>query len=602
MHTKLPQKTEAVSEIVGALFLTSLIALVIGVIGVGLLSQGTPAYVPAVRIDLVQDGSDDLILIHRGGDTLFNETTRIYVEGDDETTNFTILGLPWTEYTAGDWLVLDKNSQPDGGYPTDVSIQIIYTAPDEPTLLYSFGRPVSPIIEPPVAQFIGTPTTGPALLIVQFTDQSSGSPTTWSWTFGDGETSTIRNPTHTYSMPGTYTVSLTVTNNGGSDTATRTNYITVTSAPITPPVADFTANVTTGPAPLTVQFTDLSTNDPTSWSWDFGDGETSTTPGPVHTYTTAGTYTVTLIVSNAAGSDTETKIDYIQVTGESFVDFVVNENVFIYGNRLSFAGNTINGTGATIILTGGLNTADTNLGASVAATTIYIDGDVIMDGGSAGLGSLPHPGNIYVNGDLTLGNGARHIYGDVYVNGDFILKDARIYGTVFVDGDLALQWTPLLAESARIYYTGTFTHPATMDPGLLAKCINQPSVPGFDMPDQQLPPPKAADWYAARGYVSGGALTSNMKVFADSYSFEPTGSMNAQNVIIVARDGDITLRRLGGSVTGVLFAPKGKVTFVGNSFEGVVIARDGFFVTSGGTTATFKNLGEYFTSPDDYPF
>ncbi|KUG14203.1 hypothetical protein ASZ90_016168 [hydrocarbon metagenome] len=322
----------------------------------------------------------------------------------------------------------------------------------------------------------------------------------------------------------------------------------------------------------------------------------------MHTYTAAGNYTVSLTITSNAGSDTETKIDYIKVTRESFVDFVINENVFIYGNRLSFAGNTINGSGATIILTGGLNTADTNLGASVAATTIYIDGDVIMDGGSAGLGSLPHPGNIYVNGDLTLGTGARHIHGNVYVNGDFILKDARIHGTVYVDGDLTLQWTPLLAESARIYYTGTFTHPATMDPALLAKCIYQPTVPGFDMPDQQLPPPKSADWYAAKGYVSSGTLTSNLKIFAPGYS-STTWRPSATDVVIVAHSGDITITGLGGSsLTGVLFAPNGRVTFGGAAFNGVVITRDGFFVTSGGTSVTFSNLAGYFSSPDDYLF
>jgi hypothetical protein len=63
------------------------------------------------------------------------------------------------------------------------------------------------------------------------------------------------------------------------------------------------------------------------------------------------------------------------------------------------------------------------------------------------------------------------------------------------------------------------------------------------------------------------------------------------------------LTGLGGSgVTGVLFAPNGKVTFNGGFFEGVVIARDGFFVTSGGTQVTFRNIAEYFSDPNDYPF
>jgi hypothetical protein len=66
-----------------------------------------------------------------------------------------------------------------------------------------------------------------------------------------------------------------------------------------------------------VEFTDQSTNDPTSWSWDFGDEGTSAEQNPTHIYETAGTYTVTLTVSNAGGEGTEIKVDYITVTGGS---------------------------------------------------------------------------------------------------------------------------------------------------------------------------------------------------------------------------------------------------------------------------------------------
>jgi len=78
-----------------------------------------------------------------------------------------------------------------------------------------------------------------------------------------------------------------------------------------PPVAGFSATPTSGDAPLTVEFTDLSTNNPTEWSWDFGDGGTSTEQDPSHEYTAAGTYTVSLTATNAYGSDDEEKTDYI---------------------------------------------------------------------------------------------------------------------------------------------------------------------------------------------------------------------------------------------------------------------------------------------------
>ncbi|MEZ5063997.1 MAG: PKD domain-containing protein [bacterium] len=81
------------------------------------------------------------------------------------------------------------------------------------------------------------------------------------------------------------------------------------------PVANFSASTTSGVAPLAVSFTDTSTGGPSSWSWTFGDGGTSSSQNPSHTYSTAGTYTVSLTITNACGSDAETKSGYITVTG-----------------------------------------------------------------------------------------------------------------------------------------------------------------------------------------------------------------------------------------------------------------------------------------------
>jgi vibriolysin len=165
----------------------------------------------------------------------------------------------------------------------------------------------------PVANFSGTPTSGGAPLTVNFTDLSTNSPTAWSWTFGDGGTSTVKNPSHTYTSPGTYTVSLTATNASGSDNETKTNYINVLAPQ--PPVAAFTGTPTTVTVGQNVTFTDQSTNTPTSWSWTFEGGTpgTSTSQNPVVTYNTVGTYDVTLVATNAQGSDSEAKVDYITV-------------------------------------------------------------------------------------------------------------------------------------------------------------------------------------------------------------------------------------------------------------------------------------------------
>ena len=165
------------------------------------------------------------------------------------------------------------------------------------------------VLTAPTASFTGTPTSGAVPLTVTFTNASTGA-ASYSWTFGDGGTSSATNPSHTYTAAGTYTVALTAVNACGSDTQTRTNYITVTC---TAPVANFSGSPTSGDAPLAVSFTDLSTG-ATSWNWNFGDGGTSTSQNPSHTYSSAGTYTVSLTVANACGNDNETKTGYITVT------------------------------------------------------------------------------------------------------------------------------------------------------------------------------------------------------------------------------------------------------------------------------------------------
>ncbi len=164
--------------------------------------------------------------------------------------------------------------------------------------------------QPPNADFTGSPTSGCAPLTVNFTDQSTGEITSWSWQFGDGGTSLDQNPSYTYQNPGDFTVSLTVTGPEGSDTETKADYISVFDVP----VADFSGTPTSGDAPLTVDFTDLSTGNPSSWSWDFGDGGSSDVQNPSYEYTGAGIFTVSLTASNACGSDQEIKAGYITVT------------------------------------------------------------------------------------------------------------------------------------------------------------------------------------------------------------------------------------------------------------------------------------------------
>jgi PKD repeat protein len=202
--------------------------------------------------------------------------------------------------------------------------------------------------EAPLANFSGTPTSGTEPLTVDFTDSSTGSPTSWSWDFDDDgvEDSSSQHPSHTYNTAGTYTVTLRVENTYGYDEKSEVDYIDV-NAPPPPPVSDFMGEPTTGTAPLEVQFTDLSTNSPTEWSWDFGDGGTSSAQDPQYTYTAAGTYTVTLMASNGGESDGETKVDYVTVdpaagpTTMSVDDIVVTKQNLGRGDKEGVAVVTI---------------------------------------------------------------------------------------------------------------------------------------------------------------------------------------------------------------------------------------------------------------------
>jgi PGF-pre-PGF domain-containing protein len=174
---------------------------------------------------------------------------------------------------------------------------------------------IGPAVTPPVAAFNANPVTGTAPLAVQFNDTSSNMPTSWSWDFNNDGTidSMTQNATYTYTRAGTYTVNLTATNSAGSNTVSKTKYITVTSGTVAP-VAAFGSDVTTGAAPLMVKFLDISENEPTSWLWDFGDGSTSTVQNATHTYTAAGSYAVNLTVTNAAGMHSSRLTDFVTVT------------------------------------------------------------------------------------------------------------------------------------------------------------------------------------------------------------------------------------------------------------------------------------------------
>jgi len=228
----------------------------------------------------------------------------------------------------------------------------------------------------PVANFTATPTTGTAPLNVAFTSTSTGTISTFAWNFGDGGTSTLANPSHTYTTAGSFTVSLTVTGPGGNNTRTAANFITV-NAPAQAPVANFAANPTSGSAPLNVAFTNQSTGTINTFAWNFGDGGTSALASPSHTYTTAGTFTVSLTVTGPGGTNTRTAANLITVNAPQQAAFAIasiSPGVAGQNNRISVTGCT---PGADVFVlwsrtagTAGIQLRNCNLISDLAAPQI----------------------------------------------------------------------------------------------------------------------------------------------------------------------------------------------------------------------------------------
>jgi PKD repeat protein len=221
----------------------------------------------------------------------------------------------------------------------------------DPCTNYNYGETedysvniVAGTVIAPVANFTANAFTISAGQSVNFTDLSTNNPTSWNWTFTGASpaSSTSQNPSNiTYNTPGCYQVSLTATNSAGSNTSSQTCYITVTNAVITP-VANFSSNsqsITTGQS---VNFTDLSTNNPTSWNWTFTGGSpaSSTSQNPSNiTYNTPGCFQVSLTATNSAGNNTKTMNCYITVNSvviAPVANFTANNFTINTGQSVNF--------------------------------------------------------------------------------------------------------------------------------------------------------------------------------------------------------------------------------------------------------------------------
>lgn len=177
----------------------------------------------------------------------------------------------------------------------------------------------------PVANFTGSPTTICQGGSIAFIDQSTNTPTSWAWDFGDGQTSTSQNPTNSYTSPGTYTVSLTATNAGGSNTSTMTNYVTVNPT-LTPSVSISPSNTIVCPGTnVTLTAVPINGGTPT-YSWTV-DGNIVGTGGTYSAVFANGQAVVCTMTSNATCANPTIVTSSTFTTGVySVAPVVISEN------------------------------------------------------------------------------------------------------------------------------------------------------------------------------------------------------------------------------------------------------------------------------------
>ncbi|PWT98041.1 MAG: hypothetical protein C5B52_12765 [Bacteroidetes bacterium] len=266
------------------------------------------------------------------------------------------------------------------------------------TITKSYPAGVKVGTPPPVVDFTSSATTPCTNASTQFTNLSSPIANEFYWDFGDGTTSTLSDPTHTFADTGTFTIKFTASYNGCATTTVKTNYITVL-----PPVAKFTKSVNCA-SPYTVTFTDASilAAGPTTYLWDFGDGTTATGPGPVaHTFASAGKFGVSLTVTN--GVCVNTLIDSISISPPAAV-IVASKNVICKYEHIVIVANVDTSLIKTFVWTIGggpptsrpqsFDTSFANAGnypVSVTVTDIYgcsstttLPGGITVNGPKAG--------------------------------------------------------------------------------------------------------------------------------------------------------------------------------------------------------------------------
>jgi YVTN family beta-propeller protein len=350
------------------------------------------------------------------------------LDWDDGDINMTLTSPSGIEYSANShpnntWYTKDGNSlnyiitNPESGnwtvnltptnYPGhDIHYNLTY-------VVQTINASESGVL--PIANFTSNVTEGFVPLSVNFTDLSTYA-TSLYWDFGDGNNSIGSTPTHTYTTVGNYMVNLTAINkNGTNSTFAKINVLEQPEKPILP-IANFSSNVTSGYAPLTVQFTDLSGN-ATGWNWSFGNRAKSSQQNSTYTYFLIGNYTVNLTVSNENGTDSKIATIMVkQPEGTTPYAYITNSG----SSNISVIDTTTDTVKATI----NVSSSPEGIAVNSAGTKVYV-----ANGGNNTVSVIDTASNA-VTADISVGQGPR----GVAVTPD----GTKVYVTNAVDNDVSV--------------------------------------------------------------------------------------------------------------------------------------------------------------------
>ncbi len=229
-------------------------------------------------------------------------------------------GISWN-WTFGDGGVSNLKN-PEYVYETKGTYAVSLEVNDGTMVNTTMIKDCITVVDVPIIDFSFVPVSVYPDEEIQFTDQSTGNPTSWMWDFGNEDTSSLQSPVYSYPLPGTYPVTLTVSNAFGIGTPVTKDIVIMNDGP----TAMFSANPLNSTSyPAEVYFTDTSIGDEIiSWLWSFGDGGTSTTKNPIHIYTLPGVFNVSLTVANNGGTNTTEKLNYITIGGEPGDGYTLN--------------------------------------------------------------------------------------------------------------------------------------------------------------------------------------------------------------------------------------------------------------------------------------